>query len=155
MRHSNISVEPLDLTKVRSDAIQFANQTSEIKINQVRSVDLGIIQTADGIYCLSRDGIGIKDPITDEQRLILDLWGERVVTDDFGRPVVFGPQEPQWHVSLGSNELLQLRTGEKENLGTFISKSEQYHQENFNEWNDFIDLKFHWDFGEVKLKESQ
>ena len=155
MRKSSVEVQPLDLTKVRVDTIQIANHIGEFRINQARSEDWGIVQTADGTYGLSRDGAGNKRPITIEDPLLIDVWTERVVNDDIGRPVTFGTLSPQWHVALNEQQALMLQVGEKENLSTFIANSDPEHQKNFEDWNTFISHKFHWDLGDLLIDNVQ
>ena len=89
------------------------------------------------------------DPITNEHPLRIDLLAEKLVHDDIGNPVVFGSSVPQWHATLSDQELLGLRSGQKENLASFIGDSQPSHQENFNKWNDFLSSKFHWDLADI------
>ena len=146
MRNSNVEVQPLDLTVVRIETMQLANHVGEFKINQARSEDWGIVQTSDGIYGISRDGAGNRKPISEEDPLMINIWTERVVTDDIGRPVTIGTFDPQWHVALNEKQALGLQTGSTENLTTFIVDSAQ---ESFEDWNEFISYKFHWDIGDL------
>ena len=149
IRKSDVQVESIDLTSVRTEAIHYVNRTSEVPINQIRSADWGIVQTSEGIFGLTKDGYGQVDPITNEHPLRIDLWAEKLVHDDIGNPVLFGSSVPQWHATLSDQELLGLRSGQKENLASFIGDSQPSHQENFNKWNDFLSSKFHWDLDDI------
>ena len=155
IRKSDVQVEYIDLTHVRTEAIQYVNRTSPVSINQIRSADWGIVQTTDGIFCLTKDGYGQADPISDEHPLRIDLWAEKLVHDDIGNPVVFGSTQPQWHAKLSDQELLNLRNGERENLASFIGDTLPVHQENFNKWNSFLSAKFHWDLDDILGKDSE
>lgn len=122
---TKVVVSLVDVSSIERDALKTLRKARpEISETHVGFKPHGFVETQEGLFALSCEGVGHGKPVTDEGPYVVSIyigstWGELF---------------PAMEVSLGPGKLRELATGEKVNLAGFIRSFGSRLETNYEAW---------------------
>lgn len=137
---STVLVTPLDLSDVCANAAEYLTKHRAVDgKSAVTKVDAGhawgIVDTPRGVYALCTEGVGPESPITDEDKLTVDLY-VRGYADQGERSFI--SMFPSCSSKLGPDDLRKRATGEPVALHDFIRSFGARLEANYSGWERLL-----------------
>lgn len=124
-RPTLVMVRILDLSSLEKAAFQRLPKSKYPKATRCRADEVGIVETARGIYALDSDGVGQSAPISASNKCRIDLWAE---WSNGGHSLA------TMTADLDADDLLRLPFKKTVNLADFIKSFGARLETNYEAW---------------------